>query len=273
MLEIKVTRFQEPKGNVLGLASFKYNEQFLVKNICIMKNMYDETFVSMPSYKRKEPDADGNMYKQYVNPVTCQFRLELYDAILEQFEKGGGKQVLGDDEPHVSFEGYFNPYQRENSNIRGLVNLVIDGKFAVNGIGVYPTGKGNYHMVSMPSYKTNQTDEKGNPIYKEICHPVESEFAKALYKMINDIAQKNVKESVHFNESGVISEKAMKNQKMQGAEQPEDDFLSIPDDMMGELPFMDDEEELAYAASDGRDAEEQEKKKDRDAKTNRKPSR
>lgn len=270
MLEIKVTRFQEPKGNVLGLASFNYNGQFLVQNICIMKSKNDEFFVSMPSYKRKEPDADGNMYKQYVNPVTREFRQELYDAILEQFEKGGGKCVLGDDkgEPHISFKGYFNPYQKENSKIKGLVSLVVDGKFAVNGIGVYPTGRGNYNMVSMPSYKKKEPDADGNPAYKEICHPVESEFAKTLYKTINDIVQKNVEEKIIFTESGVISEEAIKDQEMQGVELPEDDFLSIPDDMMDDLPFMNDEEDGQAA-----DVEEQEQDRDRNARSNRKPSR
>ena len=242
MTEVSVTRFKEPKGNLFGLASFTYNGQFLVQNIRIVQSEKNEIFVSMPSYKRQNKENGESEYKQYVNPVTREFREELYSAILKQYEKGGGKVSIGEDEPDISFDGYFNPYTREGSSIRGLVNVVIGGKFAVNGIGIYQTKKENFLMASMPSYKTSKTDKEGNPVYKAICYSPKSEFSKIFYKMIIDIAKAN--EKAHFNEQGVIVQENGKNldgHVVRGQSSSEDGFLDISEDMMEDLPFMLDE--------------------------------
>lgn len=245
MLEINVTQLKEPKDNVLGLASFKFNDQFYVQNIRIMKSQNDEIFVSMPSYKKGKTDQDGKtQYQQYVNPVTREFREKLYSAILEQYEKGGGSMAVETGEPKIAFDGYFNPYTKEESKIRGLVNVVIDGMFAVNGVGVYQgRGKKNF-VISMPSYKTSNVDENGNPIYKQIYFPVSRDFAKSLYKTISEMAM--TEERAHFNEQGKILEENKQREQNKAAQpsEAEDGFMNIPEDVAEMLPFMEDEQPM-----------------------------
>lgn len=39
-------------------------------------------------------------------------------------------------------------------------------------------------FVSMPSYKTRQTDEYGKPVYQAVCYPVTKELREKLYEEI-----------------------------------------------------------------------------------------
>ena len=47
-----------------------------------------QLFVSMPRYKSSERDECGTtVYKDVCNPITAEFREELYANILEEFER------------------------------------------------------------------------------------------------------------------------------------------------------------------------------------------
>lgn len=53
----------------------------------------------------------------------------------------------------------------------------------------------------MPSYKTNQTDERGKAVYKDVCHPITAKFRDKLYGGIlqeyeNALEQASTKDSV-----------------------------------------------------------------------------
>ncbi len=73
------------------------------------------------------------------------------------------------------------PYEREGSTIKGLASINFGG-LAVHNVSIHQ-GKENLY-VSMPSYKTSQTDDRGKAIYKDICHPVTAKFRDKLYGAI-----------------------------------------------------------------------------------------
>lgn len=86
---IKVTEAKNQEGNVKGFATLVFGDSFKITNIAILENKEkDSLFVSMPRYKSNERDENGGIvYKDVCNPITAEFRKELYDNILEAFEQ------------------------------------------------------------------------------------------------------------------------------------------------------------------------------------------
>ena len=86
-IEIKTTRLENPTGHVKGLSTVTFDEKYAVRNISIVESKKGGLFVSMPNYKMKEPDENGNaQFKDIAYPVTKEFREMLYGKILDSFK-------------------------------------------------------------------------------------------------------------------------------------------------------------------------------------------
>ena len=181
---VKVNKVRKNKGNLRGFATVVFGESFKVTNIAILENSEGNLFVSMPRYRRSEVDEKNNyIYKDICNPITREFRTELYDAILDGYKNAGNenREVAKEtDKPEMlSFVVKVTPYEREGSNIKGLARIYLDDSFVINNVSVI-RGK-NDVFVAMPSYKTKQTDKEGKAVYQDICFPITKEFRERLY--------------------------------------------------------------------------------------------
>ncbi|HKM34818.1 MAG TPA: SpoVG family protein [Lachnospiraceae bacterium] len=189
---IKVNSINSKEGsNIKGFATVVFGDSFKITNIAILENKEkDQLFVSMPRYKSSERDDNGgSIYKDVCNPITAEFREELYANIIEAYES-----VLSPDEEKEKGKGTkeylelpefsvtVTPYEKEGSNIKGLARIYFDNSFIVNNVNILQ-GKENI-FVSMPSYKTKQLDEQGKAIYQDVCYPVTKEFREKLYAEI-----------------------------------------------------------------------------------------
>lgn len=186
---IKVTEAKNQEGNVKGFATLVFGDSFKITNIAILENREkDSLFVSMPCYKSSECDENGGtIYKDVCNPITAEFRKELYDNILEAFEQtkaADGQEFKTEkaDMEMPEFSVTVTPYEREGSNIRGLARVYFEDSFIVNNVSILQ-GKDKL-FVAMPSYKTKQTDEQGKAVYQDVCYPVTKEFREKLYTEI-----------------------------------------------------------------------------------------
>lgn len=186
---IKVTEAKNQEGNVKGFATLVFGDSFKITNIAILENREkDSLFVSMPRYKSSERDENGGtIYKDVCNPITAEFRKELYDNILEAFEqvKASDGQEFKTEKAEMEmpeFSVTVTPYEREGSNIRGLARVYFEDSFIVNNVSILQ-GKDKL-FVAMPSYKTKQTDEQGKAVYQDVCYPVTKEFREKLYTEI-----------------------------------------------------------------------------------------
>jgi DNA-binding cell septation regulator SpoVG len=186
---INVTEAKNQEGNVKGFATLVFGDSFKITNIAILENKEKNSlFVSMPRYKSSERDENGGVvYKDVCNPITAEFRKELYDNILDAFEQA--KAADGQEyktEKVVAempeFSVTVTPFEREGSNIRGLARVYFDDSFIVNNVSILQ-GKEKL-FVAMPSYKTKQVDEKGKAVYQDVCYPVTKEFREKLYSEI-----------------------------------------------------------------------------------------
>lgn len=185
---ISATKTKNQEGNVRGFANLVFGDSFKITNIAILENKEKGTlFVSMPRYKSGERDENGGtVYKDVCNPITAEFREELYGNILDAFEQAreaDNSQYRERGETEMpEFSVTVTPYEREGSNIRGLARIYFDDSFIVNNVSILQ-GKDRV-FVAMPSYKTKQTDEQGKVVYQDVCYPVTKEFREKLYAEI-----------------------------------------------------------------------------------------
>ena len=78
-LDVSV-RVIEPVKNLMGFASVKFNDCFVVENLKIVQGSKG-LFVGMPS----QPDGKGG-YRDMAYPVTKEFREQLNAAVLQAYE-------------------------------------------------------------------------------------------------------------------------------------------------------------------------------------------
>ena len=214
---IKVNEVKKENGNVKGFATVVFGDSFKITNIAIVENKdKGQLFVSMPRYKSNERSEDGSaIYKDVCNPITAEFREELYSDILEEYERvqaqGQPEKGTEKDVTPPEFSVTVTPYEREGSNIRGLARIYFEDSFIVNNVNILQ-GKEKV-FVAMPSYKTKQKDENGKDIYQDICYPVTKEFREKLYSEI---------ERAYAEAKEKQQEQAKEQSQKQGKEQSQD---------------------------------------------------
>ena len=196
---VKVNKVRKNKGNLRGFATVVFGESFKVTNIAILENSEGNLFVSMPRYRSSEVDEKNNyIYKDICNPITREFRTELYDTILDGYKNAGNENREVTKEPEMpSFAVKVTPYEREGSNIKGLARIYLDDSFVINNVSVIH-GK-NDVFVAMPSYKTKQTDKEGKAVYQDICFPITKKFRERLYgEIVETYKEEKVKATDKF---------------------------------------------------------------------------
>lgn len=88
-VNVKASKVEGSTNNVKGLCTVTFDDCFAVKNISIVENKKGENFVSMPSFKTKTVDTEGNpVFKDIAFPITKEFRKLLFVKILGSFESG-----------------------------------------------------------------------------------------------------------------------------------------------------------------------------------------
>lgn len=182
---IKLNMVNNPEAKVRAFASVTLGDCFKITNVAVVEGKENKPFVSMPSFKSKTRDEHNQpVYKDVCNPITKEFREELYGEILglyEQMEKSGRAEIIKEaaaaGEPE--FKVNVTPLEREGSNILGLARIYFEDSFVVGNVSILK-GEGKA-FVAMPSYKTSQTDEVGKARYQDVCFPVTKEFREKLY--------------------------------------------------------------------------------------------
>lgn len=199
---IKVNEIRNGSGNIRGVASVTLGDSFKLNNITIVNDPREQgkVFVSMPSYKTQKTNETNNQmdvagqdgqeeYKNIFHPITKEFHDELYDNILGAFHELTENQAKNSytveynkkDTQMPDFKVRVTPYEREGSSIRGMASITLGG-MAINNVKIHQGQNGLF--VSMPSYKTSQTDEQGKAVYKDVCHPITGKFRDKLYGAI-----------------------------------------------------------------------------------------
>lgn len=191
---ITANEVKDSNSSLKGFATLVLGDSFKITNIAIMENSETgQLFVSMPRYKTNEKDENQkDVYQDICNPITKEFREQLYGDVLKAFEERNRKKEKGKEETPAEaempeFSVRVVPYTQEDSNVIGFARIYFDDCFVINNVTVIQ-GKENA-FVSMPSYKTKEVDENNKPVYRDICYPVTKEFREKLYREILEMHQ------------------------------------------------------------------------------------
>ncbi|RKM63021.1 hypothetical protein D6856_02550 [Butyrivibrio sp. XB500-5] len=88
-VSVKANKLEASSNNVQGLCTVTFGDAFAVKNISIVESKKGGNFVSMPSFKTKTVDEEGNpIFKDIAFPITKEFREKLFAKIMESYESG-----------------------------------------------------------------------------------------------------------------------------------------------------------------------------------------
>ena len=191
---IKVNELNR-ESNIKAMATVVFGDSFKVGNIAIVQRKDGGLFVAMPQFRSNSKDKHGNdVYKSVCNPITKEFRQELFDNILGAYADEQKERTIDTkDGNDLQFKVSVIPYERQSGNVRGIGRIYFNDNFVVNNISVLQ-GKEDL-FVAMPSYKTKQKDEQGKTIYQDVCYPVTKEFREVLYGEIIDSYNKEKSKS------------------------------------------------------------------------------
>ena len=204
---ITVNEVKDSPNGLKGFASVTLGDSFKITNVAILENKEKgELFVSMPRYKSSQRNEDNEpVYKDVCNPITKEFREELYSTILQAYEnvknKTDEKQVKktdndnteGQDNSELKFSVSVSLLEREGSDVKGLARIFIEDCFVINNVSIIQ-GKENL-FVAMPEYKTKKMDENDRPIYQDVSYPITKEFREKLYGIILEKHQKELEKA------------------------------------------------------------------------------
>lgn len=202
---IKLNSVNNPEKSIRAFAALTFGESFKITNIAVLKNNEGKVFISMPRFKSNErTERNEAVYKDICNPITKEFREELYENILELYEEMDetGRTEIAQETKAMTipeFSVKVTPYGREGSNMLGLVRIYFEDSFVVGNISILK-GK-EKEFVAMPSHKVKQAGKDGKPIYQDVCYPVTKEFRERLYEEILDCYRQ---EKQHTSERGQL---------------------------------------------------------------------
>lgn len=77
-----------------------------------------------------------------------------------------------------------NEVKSEDSQVKGFATVTFGDELVVRNIAIVEKKDTGELFVSMPSHRTNDVTEKGEPIYRDICNPITKEFYEELTKNI-----------------------------------------------------------------------------------------
>lgn len=165
--DITVNNVKENDHNIKAFATVTIGNAFIIRGIKIIDST-NGLFVAMPNYKRKQPAANGDEYRDICFPCTSDFTKELKNAIIDVYEGKNTPEITSVNVTKIE----------NNETLKGLATVKLDDEFIISGIKIN-IGK-NGLFVSMPGYKTSDG-------YKEICNPVTADFRE---KLINAVMEK-----------------------------------------------------------------------------------
>lgn len=190
---IKLNAVNNPEKNVKAFATVTFGDAFKITNIAVVEGKENQPFVSMPSFRSKERTENNQpVYKDVCNPITGEFRKELYDGILSlyaEMEQSGKTEVsrMAENLAEPEFRVAVTPFEREGSNLRGLARIYFEDSLVVSNVSIIQGREKEF--VAMPSYMVKQNGKDGKSQYQDVCFPVTKEFREKLYDALMECYQ------------------------------------------------------------------------------------
>lgn len=197
--KIKVYKSKNEEWSTKAYVSVTFNDSFKVTGITIREGKSNNLFVSMPCYKSKYTDEQGKpVYKDHCNPITKEFRDELYGNIIKAYNEDINEYEIKGEDDKMEIGIALNVMS--GSNVEALGRVYLDKSFVINNVKVMHSEKGSF--VAMPSQLVDRGD--AGKEYEDVCFPVTREFREELYDAIlkekDNAIQKQQEEFINIDE-------------------------------------------------------------------------
>lgn len=208
---IQLNAVNNAEKKVRAFATVVFGGVFKINNIAVLEGKENQPFISMPSFASKErTEYNETVYKDICNPITKEFREELYGAILDlyaEMEQTGKAEVKMEVESpqEPEFEVKVTPYEREGSNILGLGRIYFEDSFVVGNVSIL-RGK-EKDFVAMPSHMVKGRGDK--PVYRDICYPVTKEFREKLNDRLLECYQQEKEQALNESRQQAVTQSSM----------------------------------------------------------------
>lgn len=182
---IRLNAVNNPEASVRAFATVTFGDAFKITNVAVVEGKENRPFVSMPSFRSRERDEHNQpIFKDVCNPITREFREELYGDILAlyaEMEQTGRAEIVkaAEETQEPDFTVKVTPFEREGSNVLGLARIYFEDSFVVGNVSILKGQEKEF--VAMPSYKAKQNSKGDKPQYQDVCFPVTKEFREKLY--------------------------------------------------------------------------------------------
>ena len=77
-----------------------------------------------------------------------------------------------------------NEVKGEDTNLKAFATITFGDSLVVRNIAIVKKNDSEDLFVSMPSHRTNEVTDKGEPIYRDICNPITKEFYEEITKNV-----------------------------------------------------------------------------------------
>ncbi len=77
-----------------------------------------------------------------------------------------------------------NQVKGNEGNVKGFAQMILGDVFKITNIAILENKETGKLFVSMPRYKTNERDDNGNTVYKDVCNPITAECRQEVYSTI-----------------------------------------------------------------------------------------
>ena len=77
-----------------------------------------------------------------------------------------------------------NEVKGEDTNLKAFATITFGDSLVVRNIAIVKKNGSDELFVSMPSHRTNDVTDKGEPIYRDICNPITKEFYEEITKNV-----------------------------------------------------------------------------------------
>ena len=181
---VKVVKTESTRHpHVKGYATVILNDGIILKNIRIMDGRSEKEGLRMimPSWINTNEKTHKTFLNSKFNPINNDFRLALYNAIVEAYESGNivtKYTESGEDMPlTITVKRFDDP---ENI-VKASAAIIVDNNLVIKGIR-YCDGKEKGMFLGMPSKYVPHRNKK----FIEVCNPLTKEMDNTLKSLIGE---------------------------------------------------------------------------------------
>ena len=181
---VKVVKTESTRHpHVKGYATVILNDGIILKNNRIMDGRSEKEGLRMimPSWINTNEKTHKTFLNSKFNPINNDFRLALYNAIVEAYESGNivtKYTESGEDMPlTITVKRFDDP---ENI-VKASAAIIVDNNLVIKGIR-YCDGKEKGMFLGMPSNYVPHRNKK----FIEVCNPLTKEMDNTLKSLIGE---------------------------------------------------------------------------------------